>query len=122
MKSINKSQRGRPVENDTPLLQYTQEFKDPKGEKYIWVWDKTKFNNGPLSVEIFDPQFNTSEKLLRELEKLEQKYQPKKGDRKPRITKADKQRMEQIQNELEEFHYSIYPDDRPATRGRKPKK
>ena len=82
MKYISKSQRGRPVENDTPLLQYTQEFKDPKGEKHTWIWDKTK-SNGPLNVIIENPQFNTSEKLLRELEKLEQKYQPKKGDRKP---------------------------------------
>ena len=122
MKSINKSQRGRPVENDTPLLQYTQEFREHTGEKYIWVWDKIKSPNSPLSVTIEDPQYIVSEKLLRELEKLEQKYQPKKGDRKPRITKADKQRMEQIQHELEEFHYSIYPEDKPAIRGRKPKK
>lgn len=114
--------RGRPVENDTPLLQYTQEFREHTGEKFIWVWDKIKSPNAPLSVTIEDPQFNTSEKLLRELEKLEQKYQPKKGDRKPRITKVDKQRMEQIQKELEEFHYSIYPEDAPKTRGRKSRK
>jgi hypothetical protein len=120
MKSI-KSQRGRPVDNDTPILIYKQEFKDIKGEKHIWTYDKTKFSNGPLSVEIFDPRYNESEKLLRELEKLEDKYTPKKGDRKSRITKIDKQRMEQIQKELEAFHYSLYPEDRPSVRGRKPK-
>jgi len=121
---MKSTSRGRPIENDTPRLIYKQEFKDYKGEKYIWIFDKTKFNNGPLSVEIFDPQFNESEKLLRELEKLEDKYIPKKGDRKPRITKIDKQRMEQIQKELEEFHYNLFPEDRPVikTRGRKPKK
>lgn len=118
-----KSTKGRPVDNDTPILIYNQEFKDYTGEKFNWVWDKTKFLNGPLSVEIFDSEFNESEKLLREFEKLEEKYIPEKGNRKPRITKIDKQRMEQIQKELEEFHYNLYPEDRVVTktRGRKPK-
>lgn len=113
MKSIK---RGRPQDNDIPILVYTQEFKDYSGEKYKWVWDKIKSPNGPLSVEIDDPQFNISEKLLRELDKIEQKYIPKKGERKPRITKEDKQRIEQIENELIEFHYSLYPEDRPKTK------
>jgi hypothetical protein len=122
MKSI-KTQRGRPLENDAPLLIYTQEFKSYDGERHIWRWDKTKNKNGPISVEIFDNRFNISEKLLKELESIEKKYIPKKGDRKPRIIKEDKKRMEQIQHELEEFHYSLYPEDRPVikTRGRKPK-
>jgi hypothetical protein len=120
MKSIS---RGRPLENDVPLLIYTQEFKDYTGERHVWRWDKTKNKNGPISVEIFDPKFNTSEKLLKELENIEKKYIPKYGDRKPRIVKEDKKRMEQIQHELEEFHYSLYPEDRAVvkTRGRKPK-
>lgn len=121
MKFINK--RGRPQDNDVPILKYTQNFKDYNGCKYTWVWDKNISPHAPLSVSIDDPQYNVSEKLLRELEKLNEKYTPKKGDRKPRITKADKARMDEIQHELEEFHYSLYPEDRVFTkkRGRKPK-
>jgi hypothetical protein len=121
MKSTKPS-RGRPLDNDTPVLEYTQEFKDYTGIKYKWIWDKVKFPNGVMAVEIFDPQFAVSEKLLRELELLEKKYEVKDGGRKPRITKDDKQRMEQIEKELEEFHYSIYPEDKPKIKIRKTKK
>lgn len=121
MKST-KPQRGRPQDNDTPVLEYIQEFKDYTGIKYKWEWNLNKFPNGPLSVEIFDPQFTISEKLLRELELLEKKYETKAGGRKPRVSKADKQRMEQIEKELEEFHYSIYPEDKPKIKIRKVKK
>lgn len=114
--------RGRPQDNDTPILEYIQEFKDYTGVKYKWIWNKHKSPNSPLSVEIFDPQFTVSEKLLRELELLEKKYETKVGGRKPRISKADKQRMEQIDKELEEFHYSLYPEDRPVIKIRKSKK
>ena len=41
--------RGRPTENDTPILQYTQNFKDHTGETFTWNWDKTRFSNGPLT-------------------------------------------------------------------------
>ena len=119
MKSIK---RGRPQDNDEVILEYTQVFKDPKGEKITWIWNKNKFPNGPLSVEFDDPQFNVSEKLLRELDTLNKKYEPKKGERKPRITKEDKLRIESIENELEEFHYSLYAEDRPKTKKPKQKK
>ncbi len=116
-----KYTRGRPKEPDnTIILQYTQNFKEHTGVKYKWIWDLTK-SNGPITVEIEDPQFHNSEKLLRELLILEKKYEPSKKGRKPRITKIDKLRMEQIQKELDEFHYSLYPEDRPKVRGRKPK-
>jgi hypothetical protein len=120
MKST-KTQRGRPVDNDTPRLIYTQEFKDHTGERHVWRYDKTKFKNGPISVEIFDPQFNISEKLLRELENIEKKSISKVDGRKIRILKKDKQRIEEIKKELEEIHYSFWPEDRPSVRGRKPK-
>lgn len=116
MKSTN---RGRPIENDTPILIYTQEFNVYNGEKQIWNWDKTKFKNGPISVEFFDPVFTVSEKLLKELEKINTKYLPKKGERKTRITKEDKQRIEIIEKELDEFHYSFWPEDRPKIRKNK---
>ena len=116
MKSIKG--RGRPIENDTPLIEYTQVFKDIKGEKETWKWNTLK-SNGPVVIEFEDPRFNVSEKLLRELESLEKKYEPKKGERKPRVTKEDKLRMETIQKELEEFHYSLYPEDAPKIK--KPK-
>jgi hypothetical protein len=107
--------------NDAPILVYTQEFRDHTGERHVWEWDKTKFKQGPLSVEIFDPRFINNDKLLKELEKLENKYIPKKGERKLRLTKIDKQRMEEIQKELDEIQYSFWPEDRPKQKGRKPK-
>ena len=111
--------RGRPIDNDILILEYTQIFKDIKGEIQTWVWDKNKYPNGPLSVSIEDPQYNYSEKLLRELEVLDKKYLPKKGDRKPRVLKIDKERIEEINHLLEEFHYGIYPEDRPIIKKRK---
>ena len=117
MKSIKG--RGRPIESDEIIVKYTQNFRDHTDVKYKWEWDKEKFPNGPLSVTIDDPQFNTSEKLLRELEQIELKYIPKKGDRKPRIVKIDKQRIEEINRLLEEFHYGLYPEDAPIIKIRK---
>ena len=116
---MKKTQRGRPQDNDVLILEYTQNFKDHNGITYKWVWNKNIFPNGPLSVEINDPQYITSDKLNRELENIEKKYIPKKGERKPRITKEDKQRMEQIEKELLEFHYSIFPEDKPIIKVRK---
>ena len=40
MKSIKG--RGRPIENDTPLIEYIQVFKDIKGEKETWRWNTLK--------------------------------------------------------------------------------
>jgi hypothetical protein len=113
--------KGRPLENDTPKLIYTQEFKDHNGERFVWTWNKIKNPNGPISVEMYDPQFNKTDRLLLELKKIEDKYIPIKGERKPRITKEDKKNMEDIISEVDEFYYSFWPEDRPKIRGRKPK-
>jgi len=48
--------KGRPSEKpNEPLFQYTQVFEN-NGYKTIWTWDKTKFKNGPVSVEIEYPR------------------------------------------------------------------
>jgi hypothetical protein len=108
--------KGRPTENDTPILQYTQTFKDHKGETTIWSWDKTKFPNGPLSVEIKDPQWSDFDKLENKLSTLLSKYEVKKGQRKSRITKTDKIEIERIENEMNEIFYDFFPEDRPKVR------
>lgn len=112
--------RGRIAENDTPILQYTQEFKEHTGETFTWEWDKNKFPNGPVSVLITDPQWAIYDKKEKQLIELLSKYESKKGERKPRITKADKELIEKLDNELNEIFYSFYPEDRPKTR--KPRK
>jgi hypothetical protein len=112
--------RGRIAENDTPVLQYTQEFKEYTGETFTWEWDKTKFPNGPLSVEIKSPEWNAFDKLERQLANLTAKYEVKGNQRKPRITKADKLEIEQLENDMNEIFYSFFPEDRPKQR--KPRK
>jgi hypothetical protein len=114
--------RGRPQDNDTLILEYTQFFKDHNGSSYKWTWNKNISKSGPISVTIEDPQYAISDRLNRELESIEKKYIPKKGDRKPRVTKEDKLRMEQIEKELIEFHYSKFPEDRPNIKIKKTKK
>jgi hypothetical protein len=112
--------RGRIAENDTPILQYTQEFKDHTGEIFTWIWDKTRHSNGPLSVEIKSPEWATFDKKEAQLSALNQKYVSKKNERKPRITKADKEAIETLEKELCEIFYNHYPEDRPKIR--KPRK
>ena len=112
--------RGRIAENDTPILQYTQEFKDHTGETFTWIWDKTKHSNGPLSVEIKDPVWATFDRKEKQLQTLLDKYEPKGNERKPRITKADKEAIEQLEYEINEIWYNNYPEDRPKVR--KPRK
>lgn len=119
MKPTKKESRGRPIDNDTPVLIYTQTFTDIKGEKYIWKWDKTKVSNGPLSVELFEPQYDKADKLQREIDSIERLYEPIKGERKKRITKVDKDKIEYLQKELLDFHYSFYPEERPIIKIRK---
>ena len=51
-----KENRGRPTTNKEPILKYTQIFEDEDGGKQIWIYDKTKNPNGPLSVEIKYPK------------------------------------------------------------------
>lgn len=135
MKIIGK--RGRPVENDTLILQYTQEFKDLDGTTYKWVWDLTK-SRGPLSVTINDPQYDKADKLMREISKIHQSFEAKKGDRKPRITKEAKEKIAKLEKELDDFQKSLEqkpekvptkkqklkklpPSKKKSTRGRKPK-
>jgi hypothetical protein len=108
--------KGRPTENDTPVFQYTQNFKDHTGEIFTWNWDKTKFPNGPLSVEIKDPQWSDFDKLENKLSALLSKYEVKKNQRKPRITKTDKIEIERIENEMNEIFYDFFPEDRPKVR------
>ncbi len=112
------SNKGRPTENITPIIKYTQIFKDFDGAKYTWVWDKEK-SSGPLSVTVDDPQYYKADKLVNELEVLNKKYLPKKGDRKPRILKVDKERIEAIEKELEDIHNSFFPEDRVVIKIRK---
>ena len=112
--------RGRIAENDTPILQYTQEFKDHTGETFTWIWDKTKHSNGQLSVEIKDPIWATFDRKEKQLQTLLDKYEPKGNERKPRITKADKEAIEQLEHEINEIWYNNYPEDRPKVR--KPRK
>jgi hypothetical protein len=113
---IKSSNKGRPAENDTLRLKYTQSFKDHTGETFTWNWDKTKFPNGPLSVEIKDPQWSDFDKLENKLSDLLSKYEVKKNQRKPRITKTDKIEIERIENEMNEIFYDFFPEDRPKVR------
>lgn len=113
---IKSSNKGRPAENDTPILQYTQNFKDHTGEIFIWDWDKTKFPNGPLSVTIKDPQWVEFDRLENKLSSLLSQYEVKGNARKKRITKSDKLEIEALENEINEIWYSFYPEDRPKIR------
>jgi hypothetical protein len=108
--------RGRIAENDTVIEVYTQEFKDHNGETFTWNWDKTKFSNGPLSVEIKDPQWITFDRLEKQLSVLLTKYEIKEGERKQRITKADKLEIEKLENEINEIWYNNFPEDRSKVR------
>lgn len=108
--------RGRIAENDTQINVYTQKFQEYDGEIFTWEWDKTKWNNGPLSVEIKDPQWATYDKKEKQLVVLLEKYEIKKGERKIRVTKFDKEEIERLNNEINEIFYSFYPEDRPKIR------
>ena len=108
--------RGRPTENDTPILQYTQNFKEHTGETFTWNWDKTRFSNGPLSVEIKDPQWGTFDRLENKLSSLLSQYEIKGSERKKRITKTDKLEIEALESEINEIWYGFYPEDRPKVR------
>lgn len=113
IKALN---RGRPIENDTLILQYTQNFKDHTGEVSIWNWDKTQFSNGPLSVEIKDPQWSIFDKLENKLSSLLSQYEVKGNERKKRITKNDKLEIETLESKINEIWYGFYPEDRPKVR------
>lgn len=99
--------RGRPKENDTPVLKYTQKFKHLDGSITTWVWDKTINKNGPISVETEYKGYGKIDKLLKEQADINNKYLAKEGERKPRILKIDKQRLEQIEIELEQEYKQL---------------
>ena len=119
---IKSSNRGRPIDNDQPLLKYTQTFKDHYGVVTTWEYDKTKFPYGPISVTIKDPAWSEYDKLENKLSSILQKYEVKDNQRKPRITKVDKAEIERIEKELDEIFYSFYPEDRPKVRKNSKKK
>ncbi len=108
--------KGRPIENDTTIKVYTQEFKDHNGEVFIWEWDKNINPQGPLSVTIKDPVWATFDKKEKQLQTLLDKYESNGKERKQRITKVDKLEIEQLENEINEIWYNHYPEDRPKTR------
>lgn len=113
---IKSSNKGRPAENDTLILKYTQNFKDHKGEISVWDWDKTKFPNGPLSVTIKDPQWAEFDRLENKLASLLSQYEVKGSERKKRITKTDKLEIEALEKTINEIWYGFYPEDRPKVR------
>jgi hypothetical protein len=108
--------RGRIAENDTLILKYTQVFKSYTGEIQTWEWDKTKNPNGPLSVEIKDPQWALFDRLENKLSSLLSQYEVKGNQRKKRITKADKLEIETLESEINEIWYGFFPSDRPKVR------
>lgn len=107
--------KGRPADNDTVIKQYTQVFKEHTGETFTWEWDKN-IHNGPISVTIKDPQWAQYDKKEKQLVELLDKYESNGKERKPRITKADKELIEQLEHEMDEIFYSFYPEDIPKTR------
>jgi hypothetical protein len=114
--------RGRQAENDTLILKYTQDFKDHTGTTYKWEWDKTIFPNGPLSVEIKDKDWIEFDRKENQLYAILQKYEVKGSQRKPRITKVDKEAIEVLENEINEIWYGFFPEDRPKVRKNAKKK
>lgn len=119
---MNKSSnRGRPTENITPIFKYTQTFIDHTGSSRIWEFDKNKFHNGPLLVDVIDVEWKEWDKKEKQLNDILIKYSPKRNQRKPRVTKQDKILIETLKHELDEIFYSFYPEDRPKKRGRKSK-
>lgn len=95
--------RGRPKENDEPLLKYTQVFENPDGSKATWVWDKTIHRNGPISVEFEEYISPELKKLIKERNDIVAKYDTPEGERKKRITKIDKARLEELDGKIEKI-------------------
>jgi hypothetical protein len=108
--------RGRQAVNDTVIKQYTQVFKDHKGEIATWEWDKNINPYGPISVTVKDPFWSVFDKKEKQLAELLERYEPKGNERKPRITKADKELMEQLESEINEIWYESFSEDLPKTR------
>ena len=107
--------RGRPAENVTRKMKYKLEFEDS-----IWHFDLNKFPNGPYLVEQIDPIFDKIEKLYNKLERLQTPKFHENG-RKKRTTKADKEKITNVERAYWKEHYKIFPNDIPKKRGRKPK-
>jgi len=116
--------RGRPSfkPENLPILEYEQNFEDEDGITYKWKFDLNKYPRGAYSVEIHDPRYNQSDKLIRELDIINKKYEIKSGQRKPRITKEDNLKILDLTQKIEDEHYRHFSDDRPQTKTRKNKK
>jgi hypothetical protein len=110
--------RGRQAVNDTVIKQYTQVFKDHKGEIATWEWDKNINPYGPISVTVKDPFWSVFDKKEKQLAELLERYEPKGNERKPRITKADKELIEQLEYEINEIWYESFPEDRGSKKGK----
>lgn len=89
--------RGRPKDNDVEVLQYTQIFKFPNGQIQTWVWDKIRHPRGPISVEIEYPKNKFIDSLEKEKADIINKYMAVPGERKPRIQKKDKLKLEELE-------------------------
>jgi hypothetical protein len=92
--------RGRPSQNIEPIHKYTQTFNNEDRTISTWVWDKTICSKGPLYVDIEYPNSAGITKLEKEKFNIEKKYVAEPGQRKPRILKIDKQRLEEIEKLL----------------------
>lgn len=95
-----KDNRGRPSENVVEKLIYTQTFNNLDGTTSVWEWDKTINKNGPISVDILYPNHQEIDKINKQKDKILSKYLAKPGERKPRILKVDKQRLEELEEKL----------------------
>jgi len=98
-----KDNRGRPKEIEAiKLMVYTQIFKHEDGSVHTWYWDKNRHLNGPYLVEIeefIDPEL---EKLIKQRNKIIASYETPPGERKKRITKEDKLKLEELNGKIEE--------------------
>ena len=96
------SGRGRPKETiPTKIFVYTQVFKNDDGGTTTWHWDKHKFPNGPYLVEMEEFIPPELEKLIRKRNKIIASYETPPGERKKRITKDDKLKLEELNGQIE---------------------
>lgn len=119
---MNKRGRPKKIEEITPIHQYSIIYKEDNGDKQIWKFDTRVFPNGPISVELFTNEYHVPEQLIKDIAKIKEKYIQIKGERKPRITKADNLLLETLEKQLENEYYKLYPEDAPKKKIHKNKK
>lgn len=107
--------RGRPSfkPENLPILEYEQNFSDVDGTTYKWKFDLNKYPRGAYLIEIHDPRYNQSDKLIRELDIINKKYEVKSG-RKPRVTKEDNLRIQTLKKQIEDEYYRHFADEKPT--------